>query len=249
MRMKIGRSILTLLLTWPLSATGLERYAFPPADVDRFLVPVATGGVIGAGGHIWRSAVTIFNYGDEVLQLNEDVGPFESCFPGPTPTELPPLTALTLCGLDLGFPEPPTMFMNVRKGARVALASELIGPHSSRPPVPVPVVPLTEFRKELIFPKVLKTDDPRLALRLYHAEPHPVAVAISYVRFGMIDARETVIVGSTLPVPKPGYAFIPLDDAPSTVLKIRSEYPIWAMITSTHNVTQEVLLSEPSRIP
>lgn len=214
---------------------------------EQFLIPIATDGLRGANGGEWGSRVRIFNHGDVPVTLNKDV-PFGFCDVGPTPTELPPLQGVTVCSL--GSEYPPARIFEVNSGKKIALESTLITP--SLRTVTVPVVPLRQFRDELVFDRVPVRDRKRLALRLYHNEFGTVFVRVRVIRRGEAVADQQVLIQSASPG-KPGYVFIPLNanivpvEPPvDLTILVESDVPLWGVVSSTHNQTSEVELHTPA---
>lgn len=215
----------------------LAIVSMPMGAAERFLVPVASDGVVGATGSVWFSYVTLFNYGAVDVVLGEDVGPFGHCDAGPTPRVLPPRNWINTCSFGLPEGHPPALIMEVQNETPVALSSRVISPSREVNAIPVPVVPVADFEELQIFGSIPVHRDERLALRLYHDEPHAVTVRISVYQEGYLKLEHTTVLNGS-PY-QPGYGFFSLNelfslDAPSVVsLVIAFDRPGWGMITST----------------
>lgn len=202
-----------------------------PADAVRFLLPVS-GSTAGALNSNWRTDISVTNENAEPLVI------FGATIP---PFTTMPLTSSRLedfVAIPSALAGGVTISVRVHDTTRDA---EGLG-------VDVPVVPQSQFRRSVILSGVPSDDRYRTLLRIYgDGGGASVLVRIRDAQNGKLLEQATAeLTGSS-----PSFAQIALNTSTSAdrILEIttgsHSDPPIWAFVSITNNVTQQVTLATP----
>ncbi len=204
-----------------------------PAEGEsvHFLLPIA-GATTGVLNTTWRTDVSV---------TNENAVPVTIAG-----TTVQPLTTKTflLSGT--------TAFLDIPRelsdGVTISLRVHDTTHDADNLGVDVPVVPPSQFRKSVVLTSLPSDSRYRMLLRIYgYGGPASAVVRVRDANTGtLLDQMTTELTGSS-----PSYAQIPLSTsatAPRTVEVTtagRSDPPIWAFVSVTNNITQQVTLATP----
>jgi hypothetical protein len=204
-----------------------------PAEGEnvRFLLPIA-GGTTGALNTTWRADVSV---------TNENAVPVTIAS-----TTVQPLTAKTL------LLSGTTAFVDIPRelsdGVTISVRVHDTTHDADNLGVDVPVVPASQFGKSVVLTGLPSDPRYRMLLRIYgYGGPGSAVVRIRDANTGaLLDQMTAELTGSS-----PSYAQIPLSASaamPRTVevtTAERSDPPIWAFVSVTNNITQQVTLATP----
>jgi hypothetical protein len=224
------------------------RYVDPiPSDAIRFLAPIVVNAP-GSFGSNWVSELRIANGSIETLNVSGKAI-------APRTSTLVPLPAMPFSA-GAFFAIPTHIAGNVTATLRVHDTSRDADGFGTE----IPVVPETQFRPSVVLTAVPTDQRFRTTLRIYD-DTNVFLTATVVIRD---DASGDVL--TSMQVPLSPYAQLTLDStlAPlaSAVPRVRLEItsqavgvsssqpiPIWAFVSVTNNITQEVTTITPSPIP
>lgn len=204
-----------------------------PAEAEsvRFLVPIASS-TTGALNTSWRT---------DVSATNENAVPVTIAG-----TVVQPLTTKTL------LLSGTTAFVDIPRelsdGVTISIRVHDTTHDADNLGVDVPVVPPSQFRKSIVLTGLPSDPRYRMLLRIYgYGGPGRAVIRLRDAATGsLIEQMTAELIGSSL-----SYAQIPLSNSASVPRTVeittagRSDPPIWAFVSVTNNITQQVTLVTP----
>jgi hypothetical protein len=222
-----------------------------PADADqvRLLIPIAISGA-GALGTSWKSELVAYNGNAGTLTFGDTgVPPFSSS----TLTLAPPAGN---SGVFVYVPK--SLVDHTTLNLRVHDTTHDAGGWG----VEIPVVAETQFRNQVVLTGIPNDGRFRTLLRIYSfsSEPGQAMVTLRDDATGvLLDARTVSLQGGHAPVPgeapdAPAYAQLSFDSFDAAHTRLRAEVtaadrnapPLWAFVSITNNVTQQVTTVSPA---
>jgi hypothetical protein len=197
----------------------------------RFLLPIA-GGTTDALNTTWRTDVSV---------TNENAVPVTIAG-----TAVPPLTTKTL--LLPGTPAFVDIPRELSDGVTISVRVHDTTHDADSLGVDVPAVPASQFRKSVVLTSLPSDPRYRMLLRIYgYGGPGSAVIRIRDANAGtLIEKTTTELTGSS-----PSYAQIPLSASAAMPRAVEvttaalSDPPIWAFVSVTNNITQQVTLVTP----
>ena len=221
-------------VTPPITLPSAYVYQDPsPADLVRFLVPVAIG-ASGALGTSWQTELVVHNENSEPLTIaGTTIAPFAS---GGVTLQPPAGSAGTF------FTVPKSLADNVCANVRVHDTTRDGDSWGAE----VPVVPETQFRRSVILLAVPADTRYRALLRVYGYGATDTTVTVSFR-----DDATGEFLGSQTFLLQSSYAQLPIE---ATRPRIRVQVTasmslIWAFVSVTNNTTQQVTTVTPAITP
>ncbi|HXH91610.1 MAG TPA: IPT/TIG domain-containing protein [Thermoanaerobaculia bacterium] len=204
-----------------------------PAEGEnvRFLLPIS-GGITGVLNTTWRTDVSV---------TNENAIPVTIAG-----TAVPPLTTKTL--LLSGTSAFVDIPRELSDGVTISVRVQDTTHDADSLGVDVPAVPPSQFRKSVVLTSLPSDPRYRMLLRIYgYGGPGSAIVRIRDANTGaLLDQMTADLTGSS-----PSYAQIALSASASVPRTVevttagRSDPPIWAFVSVTNNITQQVTLATP----
>jgi hypothetical protein len=197
----------------------------------RSLLPIA-GGATGALSTTWRTDVSV---------TNENAVPVTIAG-----TTVPPLTTKTL------LLSGTTAFVDIPRelsdGVTISVRVHDTTHDADNLGVDVPVIPESQFRRSVVLTAVPSDARYRVLLRIYgYGGAGSAIVRLRNAQTGVLLDQTTAVLAGT----SPSYVQVPLNTSAvgAVIVEVttagRSDPPIWAFVSVTNNITQQVTLVTP----
>lgn len=275
MTLRSSACLLVVAVVCAGAATGapveVPRHATlgPPDGYARLLIPVTAVEINGANGSVWTTEFRIFNGGDTNLFL---IGPFPfislSPFVQDNQVAARETRRLSLEPNAPGF-DGAFVFMpaELADGLSMVLRARDISRNAQSYGTSIPIVTESEFKNTIRLIDVPTDSAYRVTMRIYGATPIRHSVLVSVFIPGrvqpideyVVNLGESHVSGLDADFMRPAYAQIdPLSNAvraagPAIRIEISNfsdivsppPPPIWAFVSISNNVTQQVTVISP----